>query len=45
MRTISVDNFGWHFELYDRYVRSVLEKCGMSQATAMITPGKDEATM
>ena len=45
MRTISVDNFGWHLELYDRYVRSVLEKSGMSQAKAMVAPGKNEATM
>ena len=35
----------WHLELYDRYVRSVLEKSGMSQAKAMVAPGKNEATM
>ena len=36
-RSISVDNFGVHLELADRYVRSVLGKCGMSQANAIAT--------
>ena len=27
-RTISVDNSGWHLEVDERYVRSVLDKSG-----------------
>ena len=30
-RTSSVDNVGWHLELDERYVRSVLDKSGMEQ--------------
>ena len=39
-QTVSLDTFGWHL---DGYVQSVLERSGMSQATAMVTPGSEEA--
>ena len=37
-RTASVDILGLPLELDDRYARSVLDKTGMSQAKALVTP-------
>ena len=36
-------NLGWHFELDDRWARSVLFKCCKSQANATVTPGSNGA--
>ena len=34
---------GWHLELDERYVRSVLDKSGMGQANSAVTPGSKDA--
>ena len=38
-RRISVDNFGWHVELDQRYVRSLLDAMAMNHFKSMATPG------
>ena len=38
-RRISVDNFGWHVELDQRYVKSLLEAMAMNRCKSMATPG------
>ena len=38
-RRISVDDFGWHVELYQRYVKSLLDAMAMTRCTSMATPG------
>ena len=38
-RRISVDNFGWHVELDQRYVKSLLEAMAMNHCKSMATPG------
>ena len=43
-RQMSVDSFGWHLELDERYGRSVLDKSGMGQEKSAVTPGSKEAT-
>ena len=42
-RTVSVAIVGWHLELDDRYVRSVLDKSDTSQGKAMVTSGSTAA--
>ena len=36
---ISVDEFGWHVEVDQRYVKSLLDKMAMNHCTSMATPG------
>ena len=43
-RIISADNFGWRAQLDEFYVRSVLDKSGLDQAKAVVTPGSKEAS-
>ena len=38
-RRISVDNFGWHVELDQRYVNSLLDAMAMNHCKSMATPG------
>ena len=38
-RRISVDNFGWHVELDQRYVKSLLDAMAMNHCKSMATPG------
>ena len=38
-RRIFVDEFGWHFELDQRYVRSLLDAVAMNHFKSMATPG------
>ena len=38
-RRISVDEFGWHVELDQRYVKSLLDAMAMNRCTSMATPG------
>ena len=38
-RRISVDNFGWHVELDQRYVKSLLDAMAMDHCKSMATPG------
>ena len=38
-RRISVDNFGWHVELDQRYVKSLLDVMAMNHCKSMATPG------
>ena len=38
-RRISVDEFGWHVELDQRYVRSLLDVMAMNHCKSMATPG------
>ena len=38
-RRISVDDFGWHVELDQRYVKSLLDAMAMNHGKSMATPG------
>ena len=38
-RRISVDEFGWHVELAQRYVKSLLDAMAMNHCKSMATPG------
>ena len=38
-RRISVENFGWHVELDQRYVKSLLDAMAMNHCKSMATPG------
>ena len=38
-RRISVDNFGWHVELGQRYLESLLDAIAMNHCKSMATPG------
>ena len=38
-RRISVDEFGWHVELDQRYVKSLLDAMAMNHCKSMATPG------
>ena len=38
-RRISVDEFGWHVELDERYVKSLLDAMAMNHCKSMATPG------
>ena len=38
-RRISVDDFGWHVELDQRYVKSLLDAMTMNHCKSMATPG------
>ena len=38
-RRISVDDFGWHVELDQRYVKSLLDALAMNHCKSMATPG------
>ena len=38
-RRISVDEFGWHFELDQRYVKILLDAMAMNHCKSMATPG------
>ena len=38
-RRIIVDNFGWHVELDQRYVKSLLDAMAMDHCKSMATPG------
>ena len=38
-RRISVDDFGWHAELDQRYVNNLLDAMAMNHCTSMGTPG------
>ena len=38
-REISVDNFGWHVELDQRYVKSLLDAMATNHCKSMATPG------
>ena len=38
-RSISVDEFGWHVELDQRYVKSLLDAMAMNHCKSMATPG------
>ena len=38
-RRISVDEFGWHFEPDQRYVKSFLDAMAMNHCESMATPG------
>ena len=38
-RRISVDDFGWHVELDQRYVKSLLDAMAMNHCRSMATPG------
>ena len=38
-RRTSVDNFGWHVELDERYVKSLLDAVAMNHCKLMATPG------
>ena len=38
-RRIRVDNFGWHVELNQRYVKSLLNAMVMNHCKSMATPG------
>ena len=38
-RCISVDNFGWHVEFDQRYVKSLLDAMAMNHCKSMATPG------
>ena len=38
-RRISVDNFGWHVGLDQRYVKSLLDAMAMNHCKSMATPG------
>ena len=38
-RRISVDNFGWHVELDQRYVKSLLDAMAMNHCKSIATPG------
>ena len=38
-RRISVDNFGWHVELDQRHVKSLLDAMAMNQCKSMAAPG------
>ena len=38
-RRIRVDNFGWHVELDQRYVKSLLDAMAMNHCKSMATPG------
>ena len=38
-RRISVDNFGWHVELEQRYVKSLLDAMAMNHCKSVATPG------
>ena len=41
-RRICVDDSGWHVEMDQRYVRSLLETMGMNQCQSMATPGSKD---
>ena len=38
-RRISVGEFGWHVELDQRYVKSLLDAMAMNHCKSMATPG------
>ena len=38
-RRISVDNFGWHVELDQRYVKSLMDAMAMNRCKSMASPG------
>ena len=38
-RLISVDEFGWHVELDQRHVKSLLDAMAMNHCKSMATPG------
>ena len=38
-RRTSVDNFGWHVELDERYVKSLLDAVAKNHCKSMATPG------
>ena len=38
-RRISVGDFGWHVELDQRYVKSLLDAMAMNHGKSMVTPG------
>ena len=38
-RRISVENFGWHVQLDQRYVKSLLDAMAMNHCKSMTTPG------
>ena len=40
-RRISVDEFGWHVELDQRYVKSLLDAMAMNHYNSMATPGQE----
>ena len=39
-RRISVDNFGWHVELDQKYVKSLLDAMAMNHGKSMATLGR-----
>ena len=39
---ICVDDSGWHIEMDQRYVRSLLDTMGMNQCKSMATPGSKD---
>ena len=41
---ISVDNFGWHVELEQRCVKSLLDALAMNHCKSMATPGSKEGS-
>ena len=41
-RRICVDDSGWHIEMDERYVRSLLDTTGMNQCKSMATPGSKD---
>ena len=43
-RTISADNLGCNLKLEERHVRSVLDKCGVCLAKAVVTPVSKESS-
>ena len=40
-RRISVDNFGWHVELDQRYAKSLLDAMAMKHCKSMAAPGSN----
>ena len=41
---LTVDNFEWHLELEEPYVRFVLDKSSTDQVKAVVTPGSRETS-
>ena len=41
-RRTRVDNFGWHVELDQRYLKSLLDAMAMNHCKSMTTPGSKE---
>ena len=39
---ICVDDFAWHVELHQRYVKSLLDAQGMNHCNSMAIPGSKE---